>query len=72
MKNAPTNSTILNANPGPLGFVSDNEMTYAAVPYGTSDTKLAIIHDGKLLKICRNRSSALNFIDKHKKKRKTN
>ena len=47
MKNAPTNSTILNANPGPLGFVSDNEMTYAAVPYGTSDTKLAIIHDGK-------------------------
>ena len=72
MKNAPTNSTILNANPGPLGFVSDNEMTYASVPWGTSDTKLAIIHDGKLLKICRNRQSALNFIDKHKRKRKTN
>ena len=69
MKNAPTNSTILNANPGPLGFVSDNEMTYAAVPWGTSSTKLAIIHDGKILKVCRNRQSALNFIAKQQKRK---
>ena len=72
MKNAPTNSTILNANPGPLGFISDNEMTYAAVPWGTSDKKLAIIHDGKILKICRNRQSALNYIARQTSKRKTN
>ena len=72
MKNAPTNSTILNANPGPLGFISDDKMTYAAVPMGVSDTKLAIIHKGEMIKICRNRQSALNFIDKHKRKRNTN
>ena len=69
MKNAPTNSTILNANPGPLGFVSDNDMTYAAVPMGVSSTKLAIIHDGKILKVCRNRQSALNFIAKQQKRK---
>lgn len=69
MKQAPTNSTILNANPGPLGFVSDNEMTYAAVPMGISSTKLAIIHDGKIIKVCRNRQSALNFISKQQKRK---
>ena len=69
MKNAPTNSTILNANPGPLGFISDDEMTYVAVPMGVSDTKLAIIHNGKILKVCRNRQSALNFISKQQKRK---
>ena len=69
MKNAPTNSTILNANPGPLGFVSDNDMTYAAVPMGVSSTKLAIIHNGKIIKVCRNRQSALNFIAKQQKRK---
>ena len=32
-----------------------------------SDTKLMIIHQGKQLKICRNRKSAMNFIAKHSK-----
>ena len=40
---------------------------YAAIPMGGSDTKLIIIHQGKQLKICRNRKSAMNFIAKHSK-----
>ena len=70
MKQAPTNSTILNANPGPLGFVSDDEMTYAAVPMGISSTKLAIIHDGKIIKVCR--IMLMNFISKQQKRKSNN
>ena len=40
---------------------------YAAIPVAGSDTKLMIIHQGKQLKTCRNRKSALNFIEKHSK-----
>jgi len=39
---------------------------YYAVPIMGSKTKLMVIHDGELLKECRNESSARNFILKHK------
>jgi len=32
-----------------------------------SDTKLMVIHEGKQLKVCRNRKSAIIFIKKHSK-----
>ena len=40
---------------------------YYAVPIAGSKTKLMVIHDGELVKECRNESSARNFILKHKK-----
>jgi len=40
---------------------------YYAVPILGSKTKLMVIHDGELLKECRNESSARNFILKHRK-----
>ena len=40
---------------------------YYAVPIMGSKTKLMVIHDGQLLKECRNESSARNYIKKHKK-----
>ena len=40
---------------------------YYAVPIAGSKTKLMVIHDGQLLKECRNESSARNYITKHKK-----
>ena len=44
-------------------------MMYAAVPIGGSDTQLAVVHQANVLKVCRNRQSALNFIDRHRKKK---
>ena len=46
------------------GFALDSG--YYAVPIMGSKTKLMVIHDGELLKECRNESSARNFILKHK------
>ena len=43
---------------------------YYAVPIAGSSTKLMVIHDGQLLKECRNESSARNYITKHKKQSK--
>ena len=40
---------------------------YYAVPILGSKTKLMVIHNGQLLKECRNESSARNYIKKHKK-----
>ena len=37
------------------------------VPLMGSNTKLVIIHGGKQLKTCRNRKSAVNFIERHKR-----
>tara|TARA_Y100000004_G_C8948636_1_gene427422 strand:- start:443 stop:655 length:213 start_codon:yes stop_codon:yes gene_type:complete len=51
------------------GFVI-NDGEYAAVPMSNSDTQLMVIHNGSPLKVCRNESSALNFIKKHQKRRK--
>ena len=70
MKIIEHNSAILNPKVVEMGFIMgkyDDPKMYAAVPMANSDTKLMIIHQGKLLKICRNRKSALNFIAKHSK-----
>mgnify|MGYP001158090996 FL=1 len=40
---------------------------YYAVPIMGSSSKLGVIHEGELLKVCRNESSARNFILKHKR-----
>ena len=47
------------------GFATNDG--YYAVPIMGSSTKLMVIHDGELLKECRNESSARNFILKHKR-----
>ena len=47
------------------GFATNDG--YYAVPIMGSNTKLMVIHEGELLKECRNESSARNFILKHKK-----
>tara|TARA_B100001559_G_scaffold267376_1_gene234159 strand:- start:4103 stop:4363 length:261 start_codon:yes stop_codon:yes gene_type:complete len=68
----PTNSSILDAHPGPLSFVvgdwDDAKTFYAAVPI--NGNKLAIIHQANVIKICRTAQSARNFISKHQKMRK--
>ena len=50
------------------GFATNDG--YYAVPIAGSKTKLMVIHDGELLKECRNESSARNYITKHKKQTK--
>ena len=50
------------------GFATNDG--YYAVPIMGSKTKLVVIHEGELLKECRNESSARNFIAKHKKSKK--
>ena len=40
---------------------------YYAVPVTGSETKLCIIHDGAIIKECRNEQSARNFVAKHRK-----
>ena len=68
----PTNSGILDAQPGPLSFTvgdwDDAQLFYAAVPI--NGNKLAIVHQANIIKVCRNTQSARNFIAKHQKKRK--
>jgi len=50
------------------GFATNDG--YYAVPIMGSNTKLMVIHDGELLKECRNESSARNYITRHKKQNK--
>ena len=50
------------------GFATNDG--YYAVPILGSKTKLMVIHDGELLKECRNETSARNYITKHKKSKK--
>jgi predicted RNA-binding Zn ribbon-like protein len=73
MKVTNHNSTLLNSNNEEAGFIVgkyDDPLMYAAIPVSGSTTKLAIIHQGNILKMCRNRQSALNFIDKHRNKKR--
>ena len=51
-----------------LGFATNDG--YYAVPIAGSKTKLMVIHEGQLLKECRNESSARSYITKHKKQNK--
>ena len=70
MSYQPTNSHILEPQQSPLGFIVGNwndPNVYAAVPLSGSKTQLVIIHRGKQIKTCRNRQSAINFIEKHRK-----
>ena len=50
------------------GFATNDG--YYAIPVMNSTTKLAIAHEGELLKECRNESSARNFVKAHKKNKK--
>jgi hypothetical protein len=64
-------SNILDPKSTEQGFIVgkyNDPMMYAAVPVAGSTTKLAIIHQGNIIKYCRNRKSAINYINKHKKK----
>ena len=45
----------------------EDPLCYAAVPIMGSTTQLAIIHQGRVIKECRNRKSAISFIEKHRK-----
>ena len=50
------------------GFATNDG--YYAVPIMGSKTKLMVIHNGQMLKECRNESSARSYITKHKKQNK--
>jgi len=70
MKITQNKSDILNPKPVEQGFIVgkyDDPLMYAAVPIAGSNTKLAVIHQANVLKVCRNRQSAVNFIERHRK-----
>ena len=70
MKVTQTKTTILDTKPVEEGFIVgkyDDPMMYAAVPICGSTTQLAVVHQANVLKVCRNRQSALNFIERHRK-----
>tara|TARA_R100000951_G_scaffold115191_2_gene122497 strand:- start:5365 stop:5592 length:228 start_codon:yes stop_codon:yes gene_type:complete len=74
MKITYTKTSLLDAKPYEEGFIVgkyDDPTMYAAIPVAGSTTKLAIVHQANVLKVCRNRQSAINFIDKHKRSRKS-
>jgi len=73
MKITSTRTSLLDAVPYEEGFIVgkyDDPKMYAAIPVAGSATKLAIVHQGSIIKVCRNRQSAINFIDKHTRLRK--
>jgi len=63
---------IFDAKPGSPSFVIGDhwkdENIYAAILIVGSKHRLAIIHGGRVIKECRNLSSAQNFIRSHSKK----
>jgi len=70
MKIIQNKSDILDPKPVEQGFIVgkyDDPLMYAAVPIAGSNTKLAVIHQANVLKVCRNRQSAVNFIERHRK-----
>ena len=70
MKITEHNNTVLNPKWEECGFMVgkyEDPLCYAAVPLMGSNTKLVVIHRGKQLKTCRNRKSAINFIERHKR-----
>jgi hypothetical protein len=72
MKLTQQKSDILDPKPTEQGFIVgkyDDPMMYAAIPVAGTDKQLAIIHQGNVIKYCRNRQSALNFIQKQGKKK---
>ena len=72
MKLIQQKSDILDPKPTEQGFIVgkyDDPMMYAAVPIAGTDKQLAIIHQGNVIKYCRNRQSALNFIQRQSNKK---
>ena len=70
MKVTQNKSDILDPKPVEQGFIVgkyDDPLMYAAVPIAGSNTKLAVVHQANVLKVCRNRQSAINFIERHRK-----
>jgi hypothetical protein len=70
MKLKQNKSDILDPKPVEQGFIVgkyDDPLMYAAVPIAGSNTKLAVVHQANVLKVCRNRQSAVNFIERHRK-----
>ena len=70
MKLKQNKSDILDPKPVEQGFIVgkyDDPLMYAAVPIAGSNTKLAVVHQANVLKVCRNRQSAINFIERHSK-----
>jgi len=70
MKITQQKSSILEPKPIEEGFMVgkyEDPLCYAAVPIMGSNVKLAIIHQGRVIKECRNRQSAMNFIERHRK-----
>ena len=70
MKLTQQKSDVLDPKPVEQGFIVgkyDDPLMYAAVPIAGSNTKLAVIHQANVLKVCRNRQSAVNFIERHRK-----
>ena len=70
MKLIEQKTTLLDPKPVEEGFMVgkyEDPLCYAAVPVVGSTTQLAIIHQGSVIKYCRNRQSAINFIEKHRK-----
>lgn len=53
-----------------VGDWNDVNTFYAAVHTGPKFNKLAVVHNATVLKVCRNESSARNFIAKHQKRSK--
>ena len=51
-----------------MGFATRDG--YYAVPHAGSMSQLMIVHEGEMLKVCRNEKSARNFIAKHRKQPK--
>ena len=47
------------------GFATNDG--YYAIPVMNSITKLAIVHEGEILKYCRNEQSARNYVNNHRK-----
>jgi ABC-type uncharacterized transport system ATPase component len=60
------NTTVLDAQPHPTGYVTKDGM-YAAVPYGK---QYIIIHNGQQVQLCRSLDSAKKNIAKLKKNEK--
>ena len=70
MKQTQVKGSILDPKPVEEGFMVgkyEDPLCYAAVPIMGSTTHLAIIHQGRVIKECRNRQSAMNFIERHRK-----
>ena len=70
MKISQQKSDILDPKPVEQGFIVgkyDDPLMYAAVPIAGSNTKLAVVHQANVLKVCRNRQSAINFIERHRR-----